>query len=251
VALHSLRAVHGDDFFNVAALSNGRPVHTHLAEQVSEVEEVKAAYGMFPVEWLLENGNINENWCLIHCTQMTPDETRSLARTGAVAGICPITEANLGDGIFNATDWLAADGSIDVGSDSNIYVSLAEELRLLEYSQRLRDKSRAILASMEKSTGRNLFDAVCRGGAMAAGRRSGAIAKGNWADFLSLDDQAITLENRSGDMILDSFIFAGDNNLVRDVWSAGRHVVKDGRHKDYDRIAAQYRATIRELSTVL
>lgn len=241
VAPHSLRAVSCEGLAVAVALAPDKPLHMHLAEQVGEVEEVLAAYGRRPVEWLLDHHAVDERWCLIHCTQMTEDETERLARTGAVAGLCPITESSLGDGIFNAVPYLAHDGRFGIGSDSNIRIALAEELRTLEYSQRLRDQQRAVLATPVHSTGRVLFAHAARGGAQAAQRRSGEIAIGNWADLMALDTGAIDLEGRMGDAVLDGFIFAGDDRMVRDVWSAGRHLVKEGRHRDREAISARYR----------
>lgn len=238
-APHSLRAVSAEGLREVAALPG--PMHMHLAEQMAEVEEVQATYGKRPVEWLLAQENVNDRWCLIHCTQMLPHETLALAATGAVAGLCPITEANLGDGIFDGLRYLGAGGRIGIGSDSNLRLSLAEELRQLDHSQRLRDRSRAALATAEHSTGRRLFEAAATGGAQAAGRASGAIAPGLWADLLALDTAHVDLEGRSGDTLLDSFVFAGGNAMVADVWSAGRHVVRAGRHIARDAILARWR----------
>lgn len=249
VAPHSLRAVPKDALANIAALAER--VHMHLAEQVAEVEEVRAAFGKRPVEWLLENVDVDERWCLIHCTQMQPHETTRLARTGAVAGLCPITESNLGDGIFDGVRWLEHGGRIAVGSDSNIRISLSEELRTLDYSQRLRDRSRAALATPEKSTGRRLFDAANLGGAQAAGRDAGSIVPGAWADLVALDHTAVDLAGRRGDRILDYYIFAGDDRLVRDVWSAGRHRVRDGRHVERDAIAKRYLQVMTTLGDAL
>jgi formimidoylglutamate deiminase len=157
------------------------------------VEEVLAAFGARPVDWLLDHAEVDGRWCLIHCTQMLPEETARLAATGAVAGLCPITEASLGDGIFDGVRYLAAGGRFGVGSDSNIRISLSEELRSLEYSQRLRDRGRAMLAEPERSTGRVLFDGAVAGGAQAAGRASGAIAPGRWADLVALDAAHVDL----------------------------------------------------------
>ncbi|MGI9475876.1 MAG: formimidoylglutamate deiminase [Hyphomicrobiaceae bacterium] len=251
VAPHSLRAVPRDSLPELAALARGRPVHMHLAEQIAEVEEVQAAWGRRPVEWLLENVEVSADWCLIHCTQMLAHETTGLAATGAVAGLCPITEASLGDGIFDGVRWLCAEGRIAVGSDSNVRIALAEELRTLEYSQRLRDHSRAALATREMSTGRRLFDAIVRGGVQAAGRDSGRIAGAAWADLMVLDDTAVDLEGRRGDTILDSYVFAGSDCMVTDVWSAGRHVVQDGRHIDRERLVERYRGVLRALGDAL
>ena len=251
VAPHSLRAVPRDSLPELAALARGRPIHMHLAEQIAEVDEVQAAWGRRPVEWLLDNVEVTADWCLIHCTQMRAHETTGLAATGAVAGLCPITEASLGDGIFDGVRWLGAEGRIAVGSDSNIRIALAEELRTLEYSQRLRDHTRAALATRDMSTGRRLFDAIVRGGAQAAGRDAGRIAAAAWADLMVLDDTAVDLEGRRGDTILDSYVFAGSDCMVTDVWSAGRHVVQDGRHIDRERLVERYRGVLRALGDAL
>ncbi|PKQ11390.1 MAG: formimidoylglutamate deiminase [Alphaproteobacteria bacterium HGW-Alphaproteobacteria-1] len=250
VAPHSLRAVSPEGLRAVTALGAG-PIHMHLAEQVAEVEEVQAAWGARPVDWLLANAQVDPRWCLIHCTQMQPDETRALAATGAVAGLCPITESSLGDGIFDGVRWCEAGGRLGIGSDSNIRIALSEELRTLDYSQRLRDRTRAALARPEASTGRVLYDAACGGGAQAAGRAAGAIAPGLWADLLALDGAALDLMGRSGDTLLDSWIFAGDDRMVRDVWAAGRHLVRAGRHHAGDAIRAGYAATLRRLRDAL
>lgn len=250
VAPHSLRAVGPETLARTAALTDG-PVHMHLAEQVAEVEEVRAALGKRPVEWVLENMALGSGVTLIHCTQMQPHETEALARSGAIAGLCPITESSLGDGIFDAVRWFDAGGQIAIGSDSHIRIALAEELRMLEYSQRLRDKSRAVLATQAQSTGRHLFEAAARGGAHAAGRASGRIATGAWADLMTLDNSSIDLTGREGDTLLDSYIFAGDDRMVQDVWSAGRHVVREGQHIRRGEIVAAYRKVMAELGQVL
>lgn len=249
-APHSLRAVSEEGLREVLA-EGLTPVHMHLAETLEEVAEVRAATGARPVEWLLDHAGVDEAWCPIHCTQMEPAETLRLAATGAVAGLCPLTEASLGDGIFDGVRWMAAGGRIAVGSDSNIRISLAEELRQLETTQRLRDHSRAALATATESTGRRLWDAACRGGAQAAGRASGAIAPGLWADLVALDGDHVDLEGLAGDTILDAFVSAGDSRMVTDVWSAGRHRVREGRHVERERIERAYRAATRELRAAL
>ena len=247
VAPHSLRAVSREGLAFAAALEPGAPLHMHLAEQVAEVEEVRAAWGMRPVEWLLANHDVDSRWCLVHATQMEPREAEALARSGAVVGLCPITESSLGDGIFDARRFLAHGGRFGIGSDSNIRISLAEELRTLEYSQRLRDRVRAAVATPDKSTGRVLFETAARGGAQAAGRDGGAIEAGRIADLVALDADATDLLDKDGDAVLDSYIFAGDDRMVADVWSAGRHVVTAGRHRRHDEIAARYRKTVLSL----
>lgn len=246
VAPHSLRAVAPDRLAQIVTLTDG-PVHMHLAEQQAEVDEVYRALGKRPAEWVLENMAPDARYTFIHCTQMLPHETEALARSGAVAGLCPITESSLGDGIFDATRWLGSGGTIAVGSDSNLRIALAEELRTLEYSQRLRDRSRAALATNAESTGRRLFSAVCKGGAIAAGRASGGLQPGLLADLIALDSSHVDLMNRQGDQILDSYVFAGDDRMVLDVWSAGRHLVQHGRHIRHHEITQAYRAVLQNL----
>jgi formimidoylglutamate deiminase len=251
VAPHSLRAVDATGLHLASQLAPNAPVHIHVAEQRAEVDEVLAATGARPVEWLLHNTDLSPRWCLIHATQMLPFETTAMAQTGAVAGLCPITEANLGDGIFDGPRFLQAGGRFGIGSDSNVRISLSEELRLLEYGQRLQTRSRAVFAVEGKSTGRMLYQGACQGGAIAAGRASGAIAVGQWADLLALDCSHPDLAGREGDMILDSFIFARDDRIVSDVWSAGRHIVTGGRHWAKDQITARYAKTTARLRGLL
>jgi len=249
VAPHSLRAVSAGGLAMAAGMPG--PVHIHVAEQVAEVAEVEAALGARPVAWLLDHAPVDARWCLIHATQMQPAETVAMARSGAVAGLCPITEANLGDGIFDGARYLAAGGRFGVGSDSNVRISLTEELRLLEYSQRLALRGRAVLATDGRSTGRVLLDGACAGGAQAAGRGAGGIAVGMWADLLALDTDTADFDGRTGDAILDTHIFAGDDRSVTDLWSAGRHIVQGGRHRAREAISARYRATMRRLRGAL
>lgn len=250
VAPHSLRAVSPEGLRTAIELGKG-PIHMHLAEQIAEIEEVEAAWGARPVRWLLAHAPVDARWCLIHCTQMEPDETLALAATGAVAGLCPITESSLGDGIFDGVRWLGAGGRFGIGSDSNIRIALSEELRTLDYSQRLRDRSRAALARADASTGRVLFEGAARGGAQAAGRESGCIAPGLWADLLALDGAAVDLADKTGDTILDAWIFAGDDRMVLDVWAAGRHLVRGGRHIAHEAIARRYVETLHRLKDAL
>jgi len=249
-APHSLRAVSPAALHAVASETSG-PLHLHLAEQQGEVDEISEAYGARPVQWLLDNQPPDQRWCLIHCTQMLPDETKTLAATGAVAGLCPITEASLGDGIFDGVGWINAKGKMAVGSDSNIRISLNEELRQLEYSQRLQTRMRAVLAAPGTSTGRCLYDAVLMGGAQALGRDSRALVVGQIADLVALDGDAPDLIARHGDTVLDAWIFAAGDSLVRDVWSAGRHVVREGRHIARAAIIARYRACLTRLGEVI
>jgi formimidoylglutamate deiminase len=248
VAPHSLRAVSRESLTAVTALHPSGPIHIHLAEQVGEVEEVVAAYGKRPAEWLFENHLVDARWCLIHSTQLQAHETIAMAKSGAVAGLCPITEANLGDGIFDGVRYLKHGGRFGIGSDSNIRISLSEELRALEYSQRLKHLGRAVLATENRSAGRVLFEGAGVGGAYASGRNAGELAPGKLADMMALDASHIDLMGKSGDMILDAYIFAGDDSMVSDVWSAGRHMVSQGCHKKRDQIVAQYRTALSSLT---
>jgi len=243
IAPHSLRAVGRADLAALAGLMPGVPFHMHLAEQEGEVDETLAIHGARPVSFLLDNFAVDTGWCLIHCTQMTADETERLAATGAVAGLCPVTEANLGDGIFDGARYLAAGGRFGVGSDSNIRIAFNEELRQLEYSQRLRDRARIVLARSGESCGRRLLDLALAGGAQALGRRSGAIEAGRWADLVALDPAA--LDDAAGDDgLLDHWVFCGGREAVAGVWAAGRPVVRQGRHVARDAILARYRAAL-------
>ncbi|MEI4470965.1 formimidoylglutamate deiminase [Frigidibacter sp. MR17.24] len=251
IAPHSLRAADPAGLAAVLPLAGDGPVHIHVAEQQAEVDELIAHRGARPVEWLLANAPVDARWCLIHATQMVAEETLAMAASGAVAGLCPITESSLGDGIFDGVRFLGAGGAIGIGSDSNIRISLSEELRTLEYSQRLRDRARAVLATPERSTGRRLWEAVAAGGAQAAGRASGAIAPGLWADLVALDTGAGELLGLSGDRLLDSFAFQGDDRLVSDLWSAGRHIVTGGRHVAHAPITARYGALVTRLRGLL
>ena len=248
IAPHSLRAVDPAGLTRLLALRGSGPVHMHIAEQVAEVEEVGEYLGARPVDWLLANHDVDDDWCLIHCTQMSGDETRNLARTGAVAGLCPITESSLGDGIFNGVDFFTAGGRAGVGSDSNIHISLFDELKTLEYSQRLRDRSRAALATQEKSTGRVMFDTVTASGAQAGKRPSGSVDVGKLADLIGISSGNHWIGHLDGDQILDGLIFGGfGGQCVSDVWSAGRHVVHEGRHIKRDRITTRYRQVLSEI----
>lgn len=250
-APHSLRAVSCETLEAITALRPGSPVHIHIAEQTGEIKEVEETYGQRPVDWLMSHHAVDKHWCLVHATHMNAAETESLARSGAVAGLCPITEANLGDGIFDGAIYLKAGGYFGIGSDSNVRISLQEELRLLEYSQRLKDRGRAVFASQNASSGRTLLSGAAIGGARAAGRNSGAIEPGRLADLLALDREHTDLVGKHEDMALDSFIFAGDKRMITDVWSGGRHLVVNGRHIRREIITAQYRDCLTRLMSRL
>ncbi len=247
VAPHSLRAVDKEALDFAASLNPKAPVHIHAAEQVGEVEEAVTHLGARPVEWLLDNANIDTRWVLVHATQMTGSEINNVARSGAVVAACPITESNLGDGIFEARKYLGAGGRLAIGSDSNIRISLAEELRTLEHSQRLRDRERAVLATADKSCGRAMLEHAASGGAQALARDAGRIEPGALADLFALDMDDPVIAGLSGDRALDAWVFAGGDTQVSDVWAAGRHVVKDGRHIKREAIAARFNKTMARL----
>jgi formimidoylglutamate deiminase len=245
IAPHSLRAVTPDELARILPLAEGGPVHIHVAEQVKEVEDSIASSGQRPVEWLLDHAPVDSNWCLIHATHMTEDETRRMAKSGAVAGLCPITEANLGDGVFPAPLFLEEGGRYGIGSDSNVLISLPGELRQLEYSERLALRSRNVIAKSGASTGRTLFDGALVGGGVALGVAAG-FAEGNYADIVALDCNAVPY--LANDQILDSWIFAG-GAAVDCVWALGRKQVEAGRHRQREAINRRFLATMRELLT--
>ncbi len=241
IAPHSLRAVTRDELRALIEMHKDGPIHIHAAEQVKEVEASMAFSGARPVEWLLENAGVDQRWCLIHATHLTENETDALAASGAVAGLCPITEANLGDGIFPAIRYLEAGGRIATGTDSNILIDPAQELRALEYSQRLSQRGRNLLASEQQpSVARRLFNATLDGGAQALGTQQG-IGIGMAADIVSLNPDHPALHGRKDDFILDSWVFAARTSCIDSVWRGGRKLVKDGHHLNSDTVCANYR----------
>ncbi|MGX9116171.1 formimidoylglutamate deiminase [Mesorhizobium sp. BHbsci] len=247
IAPHSLRAVTPEELENIAAMVSGGPIHIHIAEQVKEVEDCLAWSGARPVEWLLANANVDKRWCLIHATHMTETETAAMAKSGAIAGLCPITEANLGDGTFAAPLFKQHGGRFGVGSDSNVLIGLPDELRQLEYSQRLAHRARNVLAVAGGSTGRALFDAALDGGSAALGAGLSRIAAGAPADFVSLDGNHPSLAGKTGDAVLDAWIFA-NGTKVDCVWVHGKKLVSSGRHARRDAIAERFRKVMTALS---
>lgn len=247
IAPHSLRAATPEELRAILPLAGDGPVHMHIAEQVKEVADCLAWSGRRPVEWLLGEMPIDARWCLVHATHVTEAERRALAASGAVAGLCPITEANLGDGIFPAADYLAGGGAFGIGSDSCVLIDMAEELRLLEYGQRLSGRARNVLARGDRaSVGASLFTGAMAGGARALGVTGGIVAHGP-ADLVALDGAHPALVARRGDALLDSWIFAARRGAVDTVWQRGLPVVRGGRHVAREAIAARYRATLARL----
>ncbi|MBM3584705.1 MAG: formimidoylglutamate deiminase [Alphaproteobacteria bacterium] len=252
IAPHSLRAVNPRLLADVHDALNRSdataPIHIHIAEQTREVDECLAWSGTRPVAWLLANAPVDRRWCLVHATHMTEAETRGLAATGAVAGLCPTTEANLGDGLFPLEPYLIDDGLVGVGSDSHISVSPVEELRWLEYGQRLAKRARNVASTPKAShVGAGLYRRALVGGAHACARPIGAIAPGHRADLVVLDAEHPLLVGRSGDTLLDAWVFAGNAPVVRDVMVGGTWVVRRGRHARRDEARADFARAINTL----
>jgi formimidoylglutamate deiminase len=251
VALHSLRAIPESAWRGVIdseALKSG-PIHIHIAEQIGEVQDCLATRGARPVEWLFDHAPVDRRWCLVHATHLTDAETQQIARSGAIAGLCPTTEANLGDGLFPLAHYLDAKGVLGIGSDSHISISPVEELRWLEYGQRLSTRHRNVAARHAgDSVGETLWRAALKGGAQAADLPIGTLHPGARADVLVLDSESPLLAARDSRSAMDSFLFAGNTPLVRDVMASGKWVVRDFRHHDEVRIAARYRAAVERLA---
>jgi formimidoylglutamate deiminase len=256
IAPHSLRAIMPRELTAILPFAGGGPVHIHVAEQAREVADCLVWCGARPVEWLLDNAPVDERWCLVHATHLAGDEVARLAASGSVAVLCPITEANLGDGVFPAAVFLGAGGRFGIGTDSNVLIDAAEELRLLEYGQRLVAQRRNVLADAARlSTGARLFAGALAGSAQALGVAgsaqalgvAGGIAVGASADIVALDGDHPALVAREGDRILDSWIFAARGSCVDTVWRRGRKLVSGGRHHDAAAITARYRAVMTRL----
>ncbi len=251
VAPHSLRAVTPEELTAILPLAQGGPIHIHVAEQVAEVEASLAWSGARPAAWLLDHAPVDASWCLIHATQTDPGELARIAARGAVVGLCPVTEANLGDGIFQGSRFTGAGGVYGVGTDSNVLIDAAGELRQLEYSQRLVARARNVMAvGANASTGRSLFEAALAGGRRALGAGAAGLAVGAPADLLSLDAASVALAGRSGDAILDGWIFASGHGLIDCVWCRGCKCVENGRHRDRAATASRFRRTLEGLLAI-
>ncbi len=247
IAPHSLRAATLEEIESILPLAAGGPIHIHVAEQTKEVEECLAWSGQRPVSLLLDRLPVDERWCLVHATHITESELAGIVARGAVAGLCPITEANLGDGLFPAPSFIDHGGHFGVGSDSNVLIDAAEELRLLEYGQRLVLRARnALVRPSTSSTGRSLFDGA-HGGGMRAMGLSGGIAVGEPADLVSLNAGGNALVHRRHDQWLDGWIFSGGRNAVDCVWRAGQKLVSGGRHHRNEAIGQRYRQALARL----
>ncbi len=235
IAPHSLRAVTLDDLKWAAATWRGQPAHIHVSEQTREVEDCLAAHGRRPIDLLMDTVEVDRHWCLVHATHADAGERARIATAQAVVGLCPITEANLGDGLFDVPDFLSQGGRFGVGSDSNVRISVADELRTLEYGQRLVHRQRNVLGDANRSTGRRLFDAALAGGRQAVGAAANDLVTIDRSDFRD-------------DTILDHWIFSADNKAVESVRRNGLTLVQEGRHRNRDRIVARYRKTLAAFS---
>ncbi|SEN35377.1 formimidoylglutamate deiminase [Pseudomonas sp. ok272] len=249
LCFHSLRAVTPQQISEVLAASNRDcPVHIHIAEQQKEVDDCLAWSGRRPLQWLYDNVDVDQRWCLVHATHANPEEVSLMAKSRAIAGLCLTTEANLGDGIFPAVEFLAQGGRMGIGSDSHVSLSVVEELRWLEYGQRLRDQRRNRLYGAEQPmVGRTLYDAALDGGAQALGQPIGELAVGKRADWLVLDGNDPYLATASGDGILNRWLFAGTDRQVRDVLVNGKWVVRDGHHAGEEESNRAFTQVLREL----
>ncbi len=249
LCFHSLRAVTPEQLNDVLRASDTAcPVHIHIAEQQKEVDDCLSWSGKRPIQWLYDNVEVDARWCLVHATYATPDEVRLMAHSQAVAGLCLTTEANLGDGIFPAVDYLAQNGRMGIGSDSHVSLSVVEELRWLEYGQRLRDQRRnRLYRSDQPMVGRTLYDAAVAGGAQAMGQPVAGLAVGQRADWLVLDGNDPYLATAQEDGILNRWLFAGGDRQVRDVVVNGQWVVRDGRHADEDVSSRDFTRVLKEL----
>lgn len=249
LAFHSLRAVTGDEIAAIVkAVPEHAPIHIHVAEQEREVAASIAHSGRRPVERLYDIAGVDDRWCLVHATHVTDTEVAMIANSGAVVGLCPTTEADLGDGIFPASDFLAAEGRFGIGTDSHVGTSVADELRILEYGQRLRDRRRnRVVDRPGASVGRTLFDHILAGGACATGVASRGLAAGDPADLVVLDGGSPYLASVDGDALLDRWIFGGIGPAVRDVMIGGRWLIEDGRHAKDEEVDRAFAAALQRL----
>ncbi|WP_284178186.1 formimidoylglutamate deiminase [Rhabdaerophilum sp. SD176] len=250
IAPHSLRAVAPEELQALLEAWPEGPMHIHIAEQMKEVEDCIAWSGRRPVEWLFDHVAVDSRWCLVHATHLNEAETRHLAESGAVAGLCPITEANLGDGTFGLAEFMAQGGRLGVGTDSNVEISAPGELRQLEYSQRLAHRARNVSAQAEgESTGGALYRAALAGGAQALGQPVAGLEPGERADIVCLSADHPDLAAASGDRLIDGYVFCAGRAAIDHVYVGGQCLVEGGRHRDHAKLASRYKQVIRKLAT--
>jgi formiminoglutamate deiminase len=247
VAPHSLRAVSVEDLIPLVEMGIGGPLHIHVSEQEREVVDCLAWCGLRPVEKLMELVDVDPRWCLIHATHLSAREVALVAKSGAVVGLCPITEANLGDGVFPASAYLKAGGQIAIGTDSNVEISAPGELRMMEYAQRLNSRGRNVLSDPRcPSTGRHLFSKAVIGGGLATGGEPG-LWVGGVADIVGVDADTLALPGLRGDSLIDSVVFAPARRPFASVWRRGVEVVKDGEHIRRSEISRRFRQVVRRI----
>jgi formimidoylglutamate deiminase len=255
IALHSLRAVPADALATVVDAVRNRPsplpVHIHIAEQQREVADCLAATGRRPVEWLLETGRVDAGWCLVHATHVNEAELQGIAASGAVVGLCPTTEGNLGDGVFPLDEYLAAGGAVGVGSDSHVSVDPREELRAGEYNVRLL-RQRRVLATDARCphVGTALWQTMVQGGARAMGYPASGLQVGAPADVVAIDTDRVEYAGTAVESLVDAFVFAPRPGAISDVWVGGEHVVEHGRHRARTAIDAAYRESLGHLKSL-
>jgi formimidoylglutamate deiminase len=250
--LHSLRAVPAKPMSEVIShfnrMGNQGPIHIHIAEQTQEVEQSIKALGKRPVEWLLDNHPIDKQWCLIHATHMTSEETAGVAKSGATVGICPTTEANLGDGLFPLREYLDHGGHIAIGSDGNTCTNPLEELRWLEYGQRLLSRTRNIAANdRERHTGSSLLGQCLTGGARSIGKNTGTLKVGYRADLLVLDEHSADLSGIAKEFVVDTLVFGSSHSLIKSVMINGAWQITDFHHANELQIKEKFISATREL----
>ena len=251
IAPHSLRAVPIEALAEVikAWPDDQCPIHIHIAEQPAEIESCLQHFGKRPLQWLLEQFPLDQRWSLVHATHLSDAELTAAAASGAIAGLCPTTEADLGDGFFRTTDWLQAGGHFSIGSDSNVRISVAEELRQLEYNERLLSGKRNVLSQPDTTCGRFLYQHAAQTGALAVGQPAGRLEPGFRADLVELRADHPLSVDRSADAALDSWVFAGDNSLIQSVWVAGNRLINDGHHAQDESLHQGLMQTLKELGS--
>jgi formimidoylglutamate deiminase len=248
MAPHSLRAATREEIQAMREMASDVPFHIHIAEQQKEVSDCEAFSGARPVDWLYDNLDVDDRWCLVHATHVSSSEVSKMAKSGAVVGLCPLTEANLGDGIFPVRPYKDQDGYFGIGSDSNIAMSVARELECLEYGQRLQSQERNVLATEEcPNVGNFLYTSSLTGGARALGQPIGALKVGSRADFVVLDTERPDFYGRSSENILDIYLFSATENAISEVFIAGNAVVQNGQHVKQEKIAAVYKRRMKDL----
>ena len=249
IAPHSLRAVPGEVLADVIDCWQDKtcPLHIHIAEQPAEIEACLDYLGARPLQWLMNQFQVNERWCLVHATHLDDQELLQAAACGAIAGLCPTTEADLGDGMFRTTDWLHAGGQFSIGSDSNVRISVTEELRQLEYNERLTKGRRNVISQAAMTGGRFMYQHAAEAGAVAIGQPVGKLESGFRADLVELKADHLLSAGRNPDAVLDSWVFAGGNDLVQSVWVAGNQVVSDNRHMLDEQLNSNFLQSIVEL----